>query len=108
MRAVVRVLLPLAAVFAIVLAGLGVVQNLSSGHVLGTLAGSRQLIPGGLVASWEPIKLMSGDGGGFFNANSRRGPAAAAQRGSYRRLTWPAAIEPGPRGDPYKKESRNT
>ena len=69
-RAVVRVLLPLAAVFAIVLAGLGVVQNLSSGHVLGTLAGSRQFIPGGLVASWEPIKLMSGDGGGFFNANS--------------------------------------
>ena len=69
-RAVVRVLLPLAAVFAIVLAGLGVVQNLSSGHVLGTLASSRQLIPGGLVASWEPIKLMSGDGGGFFNANS--------------------------------------
>ena len=52
------------------LAGLGVVQNLSSGHVLGTLAGSRQFIPGGLVASWEPIKLMSGDGGGFFNANS--------------------------------------
>ncbi len=69
-RAVVRALLPLAAVFAIVLAGLGVVQNLSSGHVLGTLAGSRQFIPGGLVASWEPIKLMSGDGGGFFNANS--------------------------------------
>ena len=69
-RAVVRVLLPLAAVFAIVLAGLGVVQNLSSGHVLGTLAGGRQFIPGGLVASWEPIKLMSGDGGGFFNANS--------------------------------------
>lgn len=69
-RAVVRILLPLAAVFAIILAGLGVVQNLSSGHVLGTLAGSRQFIPGGLVASWEPIKLMSGDGGGFFNANS--------------------------------------
>ena len=69
-RAVVRVLLPLAAMFAIVLAGLGVVQNLSSGHVLGTLADGRQFIPGGLVASWEPIKLMSGDGGGFFNANS--------------------------------------
>ena len=69
-RAVVRVLLPLAVVFAIVLAGLGVVQNLSGGHVLGTLAGSRQFIPGGLAASWEPIKLMSGDGGGFFNANS--------------------------------------
>jgi len=69
-RTVIRVLLPLAAVFAVVLAGLGVVQSLSSGTVLGTLAGTRELIPGGLVASWEPIKLMSGDGGGFFNANS--------------------------------------
>jgi potassium-transporting ATPase potassium-binding subunit len=69
-RSVTRVLLPLAAVFAVVLAGLGVVQNLSGWHVLTTLAGTRQAIPGGLVASWEPIKLMSGDGGGFFNANS--------------------------------------
>ena len=25
---------------------------------------------GGPVGSWEPLKLMSGDGGGFFNANS--------------------------------------
>jgi K+-transporting ATPase ATPase A chain len=69
-RSVVRVLLPLAVVFAVVLAGLGVVQNLSGWRVLTTLSGSRQAIPGGLVASWEPIKLMSGDGGGFFNANS--------------------------------------
>ena len=69
-RAVIRVLLPLAVVFAIVLAALGVVQDLSSGSVFSTLAGTRRMVPGGLVASWEPIKLMSGDGGGFFNANS--------------------------------------
>ncbi len=69
-RTVVRVLLPLAAVFAVILAGLGVVQNLSGGQIVAALAGGRPLIPGGLVASWEPIKLMSGDGGGFFNANS--------------------------------------
>ncbi len=69
-RAVVRVLLPLAVIFAVALAGLGVVQNLSAGDVYRALSGTRQFIPGGLVASWEPIKLMSGDGGGFFNANS--------------------------------------
>jgi K+-transporting ATPase A subunit len=67
---VVRVLLPLAVIFAVVLAGLGVVQNFSAGDVYRALSGTRQFIPGGLVASWEPIKLMSGDGGGFFNANS--------------------------------------
>jgi K+-transporting ATPase A subunit len=69
-RTVTRVLLPLAAGFAVLLAGLGVVENLASWHVVTTLAGGRQAVPGGLVASWEPIKLMSGDGGGFFNANS--------------------------------------
>jgi K+-transporting ATPase KdpA subunit len=69
-RTVTRVLLPLAAGFAVLLAGLGVVENLASWHVVTTLAGGRQAVPGGLVASWESIKLMSGDGGGFFNANS--------------------------------------
>src|SRR5580704_8586953 len=69
-RGVVRVLLPLAVVSGIVLAGLGVVENLADPHLVTTLTGVRQAIPGGPVASWEPIKLMSGDGGGFFNANS--------------------------------------
>ena len=50
--------------------GLGVIQNLSDWHLVSTLAGGRQAIPGGPRASWEPINLMSGDGGGFFNANS--------------------------------------
>ena len=69
-RGVVRILLPLAAVSAIVLIGLGVVQNLAGPHGVTTLAGSGQTILGGPVGSWEPIKLMSGDGGGIFNVNS--------------------------------------
>ena len=69
-RSVTRVLLPLSVLSGLVLAALGVIENLGGGQLAATLAGSRQVISGGLVASWEPIKLMSGDGGGFFNANS--------------------------------------
>jgi K+-transporting ATPase A subunit len=69
-RSVTRVLLPLALIGGIVLAGLGVIPNLGDWHLVTTVAGGRQAIPGGLVASWEPIKLISGDGGGFFNTNS--------------------------------------
>lgn len=56
--------------FGLVLAGLGVIENLSGPLAVATLAGGTQRIPGGLVASWESIKLLSGDGGGFFNASS--------------------------------------
>ena len=35
-----------------------------------TLEGANQTIARGPVASQEAIKLLSGDGGGFFNANS--------------------------------------
>jgi K+-transporting ATPase KdpA subunit len=69
-RAVTRLLIPLALAFGIALAGLGVIENLAGPHLATTLAGGTQEVPGGLVASWEPIKLLSGDGGGFFNANS--------------------------------------
>ncbi|MGE5760380.1 MAG: potassium-transporting ATPase subunit KdpA [Gemmatimonadota bacterium] len=69
-RSIVRVLLPLAAVFAIILIGLGVVQNLAGPRAIASLAGTPQTILGGPVGSWEPIKLMSGDGGGAFNVNS--------------------------------------
>lgn len=70
-RSVTRILLPLSLLFAVVLVVLGVIQNLHG--TLATVitpAGGRQTILGGPVASWESIKLMSGDGGGFFNANS--------------------------------------
>ena len=69
-RGLVRVLLPLSLVGAVLLLAGGVVQNLHGFRQVATLAGHPQLLPGGPVASYEPIKLMSGDGGGFWNANS--------------------------------------
>ena len=69
-RGLVRVLLPLSLVGAVLLLAGGVVQNLHGFRQVATLGGHPQLLPGGPVASYEPIKLMSGDGGGFWNANS--------------------------------------
>ena len=69
-RGLVRIALPLAFVLAIVLCGLGVVQSFGAAHPITALAGGSQTLPVGPVASWESIKLMSGDGGGAFNANS--------------------------------------
>jgi K+-transporting ATPase ATPase A chain len=69
-RTVIRILLPLAIVFGVVLLALGVVANFGGVHEISTLADGTQTIPGGPVAAWEPIKLMSGDGGGAFNVNS--------------------------------------
>lgn len=69
-RLTVRVLLPLAFVFAIVLLLGGVIQNLAGDTTITTLAGGTQTVPGGLVASQEAIKELGTNGGGFFNANS--------------------------------------
>jgi K+-transporting ATPase ATPase A chain len=69
-RGITRVLLPLAIVFALALAGRGVVQNLSGFEPVKTLEGATQYVPGGPVASQEAIKELGTNGGGFFNANS--------------------------------------
>jgi K+-transporting ATPase ATPase A chain len=69
-RTVLRVLLPIAIVGAIVLAGSGVIQNLSGSTTVTTLEGATQHLPGGPVASQEVIKALGTNGGGFFNANS--------------------------------------
>ncbi|MEV6167523.1 potassium-transporting ATPase subunit KdpA [Streptomyces sp. NPDC051954] len=69
-RTVFRIILPLSIVFGVVLIALGVPQNLGGGHTVTTVAGGQQTLLGGPVGSWEPLKLMSGDGGGVFNANS--------------------------------------
>ncbi|MDX3853382.1 potassium-transporting ATPase subunit KdpA [Streptomyces sp. AK02-01A] len=69
-RIVLRVLLPLAVVFAIVLVAAGVIQNLHGFHSVTTIAGESQTIPGGPVASQEAIKELGTNGGGFYNANS--------------------------------------
>ena len=55
---------------AIVLIAGGVVQNLSGGTDVTTLAGATQHITGGPVASQEAIKELGTNGGGFYNANS--------------------------------------
>jgi K+-transporting ATPase KdpA subunit len=69
-RGIIRILLPLAIVFAIVLSVFGVVESFGAARSIATLAGGSQTLPVGPVASWESIKLMSGDGGGAFNASS--------------------------------------
>ncbi|WP_435133475.1 potassium-transporting ATPase subunit KdpA [Actinacidiphila sp. bgisy144] len=69
-RIVLRVLLPIAFVFALVLAAAGVIQNLHGVHDVTTLAGGHQGITGGPVASQEAIKELGTNGGGFYNANS--------------------------------------
>jgi K+-transporting ATPase ATPase A chain len=69
-RGCLQILLPLSLLFGAVLVCLGVVQNFGGGQDIATIAGGHQTILGGPVASWEPIKLLSGDGGGAFNANS--------------------------------------
>ncbi|KVD71546.1 ATPase [Burkholderia ubonensis] len=75
-RMTLYVLVPLAALFAAAFIGQGVVQNFAPNrdvaivqpHASTPAAGLT--LPMGPVASQESIKLMSGDGGGFFNANS--------------------------------------
>jgi potassium-transporting ATPase potassium-binding subunit len=64
------VLLPVCAVAAFFLMTQGVPQTLAPAAVATTLEGGSQTIARGPVASQEAIKLLSGDGGGFFNANS--------------------------------------
>src|ERR1700754_2241197 len=69
-RSIFRVLLPIAVVGGLVLIALGVQQNLMGAQTVNTIAGGSQTLIGVPIGSWEPIKLMSGDGGGFFNASS--------------------------------------
>ncbi|MYX39155.1 MULTISPECIES: potassium-transporting ATPase subunit KdpA [unclassified Streptomyces] len=69
-RIVVRVLLPLAFVFAIVLVAGGAVQNFHGVDSVSTLIGDHQSLTGGPVASQEAIKELGTNGGGFYNANS--------------------------------------
>ncbi|MFB7012600.1 MULTISPECIES: potassium-transporting ATPase subunit KdpA [unclassified Streptomyces] len=69
-RIVLRVLLPIAFVFAIVLVSAGVVQNFHGIHEITTIAGGHQRLTGGAVASQEAIKELGTNGGGYYNANS--------------------------------------
>jgi len=69
-RSVIYVLLPLAIILTIILAGQGVVQTFSHYETATTLQGAHQVIPLGPAASQIAIKHLGTNGGGFFNANS--------------------------------------
>jgi K+-transporting ATPase ATPase A chain len=69
-RGVLYVLLPICIAATLLLVAEGVPQTLSPSAVVTTLDGGLQTIARGPVATQEAIKLLSGDGGGFFNANS--------------------------------------
>ncbi|HEV7653059.1 MAG TPA: potassium-transporting ATPase subunit KdpA [Actinophytocola sp.] len=69
-RGTVRILLPMAFVFAIVLIALGVVQSLRSGMAVANPDGSSSTIALAPAASQESIKELGTNGGGIFNGNS--------------------------------------
>ncbi|AXK36712.1 potassium-transporting ATPase subunit KdpA [Streptomyces armeniacus] len=69
-RGTVRILLPVAAVAAVVLVATGAVQNFASPQEIQTVSGGSTHVSGGAVASQEAIKDLGTNGGGFFNANS--------------------------------------
>ena len=69
-RGSLRILLPLAFVFAVVLLVGGAIQNFHGYDTVTTLAGGQQTLTGGPVASQEVIKELGTNGGGFYNANS--------------------------------------
>jgi potassium-transporting ATPase potassium-binding subunit len=69
-RGIIRVLLPLSIIGAIALLTQGVPQTFLPTQVVQTLDGGFQYIARGPVASFEMIKQLGENGGGFFAANS--------------------------------------
>jgi potassium-transporting ATPase potassium-binding subunit len=69
-RSLLYVLLPLSILGSVFLVSQGVLQNLSGYLTFRGPTHLLQTIAQGPVGSQESIKLLSGDGGGFFNTNS--------------------------------------
>jgi potassium-transporting ATPase potassium-binding subunit len=69
-RTILYLLLPLAIIFALILASQGVVATIGPYVTAHTISGVNQTIALGPVASQEAIKMLGSNGGGFFNANS--------------------------------------
>ena len=69
-RTILFVLLPGSLIYALLLVGQGVPQNLKAYTQAHTLEQATQTIGQGPVASQEAIKMLGTNGGGFFNANS--------------------------------------
>ena len=79
-RSTTRVLLPISFVFAFVFMSQGVIQNFHASTTVNTVATQgvdatgkpvqTQTIPGGPVASQDPIEVLGDNGGGFMNVNA--------------------------------------
>ena len=69
-RAITRILLPISIIGAIALVFCGVPQTLGGTLVVETLEGRTQYIARGPVATFEMIKMLGDNGGGFFGVNS--------------------------------------
>jgi K+-transporting ATPase ATPase A chain len=69
-RSIVYILLPLAAVLAVILISQGVVQTFDGHATAHTLDGATQQIARGPAASQIAIKQLGTNGGGFYNSNS--------------------------------------
>ncbi|BBP78959.1 potassium-transporting ATPase subunit KdpA [Pseudomonas gingeri NCPPB 3146 = LMG 5327] len=69
-RILYRVMLPLCLVMALVYVWQGMPQTLSSEALASTLEGARQQVIVGAVASFESIKHIGTNGGGFFGMNA--------------------------------------
>lgn len=69
-RSLLYIVMPLALVASVLLVATGVPQTLGHYPTAHGPTGVAQSIAIGPVASQEAIKLLSGDGGGFFNVNS--------------------------------------
>ncbi|MGW1915641.1 potassium-transporting ATPase subunit KdpA [Streptomyces sp. NPDC002076] len=69
-RGTLRILVPGAAIAAVILVACGAIQNFSGIHEVGQFMGGSQQWNGGAVASQEAIKEFGTNGGGYFNANS--------------------------------------
>ncbi|WP_341897567.1 potassium-transporting ATPase subunit KdpA [Ferrovibrio terrae] len=69
-RATLGVLLPGAAIMAVILIWQGMPQNFDAYTAATTVEGAQQVIAQGPVASQVAIKMLGTNGGGFFNANA--------------------------------------
>ena len=69
-RIILTLLLPVAFFSAILLMALGSPQTLAASTNVTTLEGKPQIITMGPIASFESIKLLGSNGGGYFGSNS--------------------------------------
>jgi potassium-transporting ATPase potassium-binding subunit len=69
-RVTLYVLLPICVVCSLFFVWQGVPQTLAGYAEVATIEGARQVVARGPVASQLAIKMLSSDGGGYFNANS--------------------------------------